>query len=453
MKMSNVTLLTAIFIATAFTSCSSDDGGGGNSSSSGSCDGRDYRAVQIGSQVWMAENLNCNVRGSNCYNNLESNCAKYGRLYNWSAAKSACPDGWHLPSDAEWESLITAVGGYSVAGRKLKAIEYWGFSGFDEDKGTDEYRFSALPGGYGDSGGSFHGAAPDNGPDYGYWWSNTEYNATEALYRVMENHSTGVFTGNKDKKTFYSVRCLQNGSSTVKVSSSSIASSSSIVKVSSSSVVSSSSTVKVSSSSVASSSSTIPSSSSLSLCAGFTEETTREHYEKNKAQFCDERDGQKYVYVIIGNQIWMAENLNYNASGSVCYDKLASNCTTYGRLYLYAKTVCPSGWHLPSDAEWDAFMTAVGGTSTAGKKLKAKSGWNSNGNGTDDYGFSALPGGYGKSDGSFDSVGNIGLWWSASEYNNDVVAYSHRMRYSIDGIELNSSPRTTSLFSVRCVKN
>jgi uncharacterized protein (TIGR02145 family) len=97
----------------------------------------------------------------------------------------------------------------------------------------------------------------------------------------------------------------------------------------------------------------------------------------------------------------MAENLNIKTDGSWCYDNDESNCDKYGRLYNWnaAKTACPAGWHLPSREEWGNLAKAAGGTGEygtggkAGKKLKAKSGWDNKGNGTDDYGFSVLLGG------------------------------------------------------------
>jgi len=134
-----------------------------------------------------------------------------------------------------------------------------------------------------------------------------------------------------------------------------------------------------------------------------------------------------YVYsggtVKIGNQTWMARNLDRATTNSVCYNNSADSCAKYGRLYNWndAKTACPSGWHLPTNAEWDALMTAVGGSSTAGRKLKSTSGWYNNGNGTDDYGFSALPGGHGNSDGNFDYAGYYGYWWSATEDSADYA--------------------------------
>jgi len=119
----------------------------------------------------------------------------------------------------------------------------------------------------------------------------------------------------------------------------------------------------------------------------------------------DSRDGEKYKTVRIGKQTWMAENLNYNATGSKCYDNKPVNCDKYGRLYNWsaAQSACPVGWHLPSDSEWTRLTDFVG--SSAGKKLKSTRDWNKNGNGTDEYGFSALPGGNGNSNGYFDNVG------------------------------------------------
>jgi len=167
----------------------------------------------------------------------------------------------------------------------------------------------------------------------------------------------------------------------------------------------------------------------------------------------DPRDGKKYKIVTIGSQTWMAENLNYNAIGSKCYDNQESYCQKYGRLYNWstAMKACPKGWHLPSDTEWNILMTAVGGFSTAGKVLKATDGWNSNGNGQDKYGFSALPGGYGDSDGNFDYVGNFGYWWSSS----DLVAnsaYRRSMLYGYEYVYCTSNGKGY-LYNVRCIKD
>jgi len=171
--------------------------------------------------------------------------------------------------------------------------------------------------------------------------------------------------------------------------------------------------------------------------------------------------GQSYKTVKIGNQTWMAENLNYTpaAGNSFCYDNSTANCTKYGRLYDFetAKKVCPSGWHLPSNAEWTTLINYIGESTAAGAKLKAKNGWNDyegvSGNGTDDYGFSALPGGYGVSDGSFSflNVGETGDWWSSTEDGSEYI-YSWSMIYFGEGVGM-SFTATIYLYSVRCLQN
>ena len=179
------------------------------------------------------------------------------------------------------------------------------------------------------------------------------------------------------------------------------------------------------------------------------QEAYKEKYcfeNKNKCTyFTDARDNQQYAYVVIGEQTWMAENLNYEAVGSMCYNNLDSNCDIYGRLYNWetAKTVCPSGWHLPSNAEWDVLVTYAGG------EMSATSGWYSN-SGTDQYGFSALPGGYGYSSGSFSLVGSSGYWWSATGGNA-----SHADLYIIYGSDrmYRNVFSKSNLYSVRCMKD
>ncbi|MDR2581108.1 MAG: hypothetical protein LBC85_08970 [Fibromonadaceae bacterium] len=190
----------------------------------------------------------------------------------------------------------------------------------------------------------------------------------------------------------------------------------------------------------------------------------------------DSRDGKTYKTVVVGSQTWMAENLNYEVSGSACYDNNPSNCVTYGRLYNWATAmglastcnssscasqvqsmqqgVCPVGWHLPNSAEWTALMNHVG--SNAGTKLKANSNlWLSNGSGTDDFGFSALPGGRGG--GGFVFVGNCGFWWSATEASGSLSTRNNEAGFRRMGNDLLGCMMETGnkgrLFSVRCLKN
>jgi uncharacterized protein (TIGR02145 family) len=179
--------------------------------------------------------------------------------------------------------------------------------------------------------------------------------------------------------------------------------------------------------------------------------------------FTDERDGAAYKTAKIGGKTWMAQNLNFEAGESWCYDENSARCATLGRLYTYdaAKTSCPAGWHLPSRAEWDNVGQTAGGSRApdddgnvdwngAGKKLKSKSGWGS-GNGTDAYGFAALPGGYRAYDGDFDHLDIYGSWWT-SETAGDGKAYRRRLNNNNDDLyELTND--TDNGFSVRCVKD
>ena len=180
--------------------------------------------------------------------------------------------------------------------------------------------------------------------------------------------------------------------------------------------------------------------------------------EKAKASvstFKDSRDGKTYKKVTIGAKTWMAENLNYAANSSVCYENNTGNCEKYGHLYNWeaAKKACPAGWHLPSDAEWTTLTDNVGGKDIAGKKLKSTAGWNENGNGSDEYAFSALPGGDGISDiDFFDYADSLGNWWSATEYDADG-AYNRRMSYDSDEVVVWGNGYKTRLFSVRCVQD
>ena len=169
--------------------------------------------------------------------------------------------------------------------------------------------------------------------------------------------------------------------------------------------------------------------------------------------FKDSRDGKIYKTVKIGSLVWMAENLNFAAEGSVCYDNDPANGDKYGRLYNWetALKACPAGFHLPSDDEWTALVNAVGGASRAGTKLKSTEGWNEDGNGTNDFGWSALPGGNGYSDGDFDGAGYYGYWWSATEDDADYVW--NRDMYCDNEFVGRDDYYKTYLFSVRCVED
>jgi len=165
-------------------------------------DGKVYKIVKIGRQTWFAENLNYDTARSVCYDNKAENCAKYGRLYNWETALKACPAGTHLPTDDEWKTLVDYSGVRKKAGTKLKSSTGWN-SYKDVPTGTDEYGFSALPGG-----GSNTGIRSHHPGSVGYWWSATAWD--DALIWYMGAGSEGVIRDNGDKINLFSVRCVLN---------------------------------------------------------------------------------------------------------------------------------------------------------------------------------------------------------------------------------------------------
>jgi uncharacterized protein (TIGR02145 family)/uncharacterized repeat protein (TIGR02543 family) len=202
-------------------------------------------------------------------------------------------------------------------------------------------------------------------------------------------------------------------------------------------------------------------SASVTVTANFTQTGIL-----GEGTFTDMRDNKTYRYVVIGigGPTWMAENLNYEtSSGSWCYDGSADNCAKYGRLYDWntAMSVCPNGWHLPSRDEWVTLAKTAGGTGmygdggTAGEKLKSKSGWNITGvggNGTDDYGFSALPGGYRNYFGNFYNAGDNGYWWTATEDWGGSAYYRVMSSYG-DDVGESSGNKSNGDSSVRCVRD
>jgi len=209
--------------------------------------------------------------------------------------------------------------------------------------------------------------------------------------------------------------------------------------------------------------------------------------------------GQNYKTVTIGKQVWMAQNLNYDVPGNytdLCYSNVSANCAKYGRLYNWAtamalppecnssplddkkcviktpyhRGICPEGWHIPNVEEWNILMRF------GEKRLRAKSGWNSYvhdpccghecipgctkkpvtmpGNGTDDYGFTALPNGSGyQLEGklTFGGVGYGGLWWTASELSNNSAYRS--VITNDDNYEGDDCDDKGNLFSVRCLRD
>ena len=213
-------------------------------------DGKTYKTTKIGTQTWMAENLNYNADGSVCYRDKIENCVKYGRLYDWETAMKVCPAGWHLPKNEEWDILINYVGHTG----KLKKVNSWpsaytlentlGFmvlsGGFSvalvgniicpecylisrvivgssllistvlflipsEQVVDDDYGFSALPGGNAEPNAKFkkidiHGA----------WWNATEKNSSNAHCKLIHFAQHEAISTNYNKSFLLSVRCVMD---------------------------------------------------------------------------------------------------------------------------------------------------------------------------------------------------------------------------------------------------
>ena len=186
--------------------------------------------------------------------------------------------------------------------------------------------------------------------------------------------------------------------------------------------------------------------------------------------FVDDRDGQVYRSVKIGEQVWMAKNLNYAVDSSYCYEDSLENCQKYGRLYAtrdIAKSACPAGWHLPDNSEFKSLIAsadgrdlASGDDNMAGKALKSKSGWRNmnngnDGNGTDSWGFSALPAGY-KTVSSFFNMKLSAKFWSSTGQKGDD--YYLNITYSSDEGSLwvsifSAQDNLSDSYSVRCVRD
>jgi uncharacterized protein (TIGR02145 family) len=159
-----------------------------------------------------------------------------------------------------------------------------------------------------------------------------------------------------------------------------------------------------------------------------TSTTIEQSKSGTSGTFTDSRDGKVYKWVTLkdGEQ-WMAENLNYEINGSYCYDDNASNCNKYGRLYTWAvaKKACPSGWHLPSDAEWGRLAVIYGGYYDYGSsknKGNPKSSYKALMDGGSS-GFAALLGGNRHADGSYNKLGKYGGYLSSTEKNSDYAMY------------------------------
>ena len=433
-------------------------------------DGQTYKTVKIGHQWWMAENLNyayllsteSRDSSSFCYNNSPENCEKYGRLYPWGAAidsagtfgiagkgcdpektcvlrypvRGICPEGWHLPNETEWFVLIDALNGLHRAGWKLKSTSGWK----DEGNGIDGFSFTALP-----AGGSVGSEIEyqHEGEEANFWTSSRNdlgmpTQITTYYYNGGVSRSAAVTPAN-------SIRCIKDDESLLDES-------------------------------------------------GYLESVTYaipcKTVEEDNCEYgtmTDERDGQIYKTVKIGDQWWMAQNLNFAYlqptseldSSSFCYDDSPSGCEKYGRLYLWSAAmdsaglygekgkgcgygkvcsrssgsvqgVCPKGWHLPDSTDWNTLYAAVGGFMFSGKYLKDTTDWKRNSS-TDAFGFSILPAGFRYAKGGYNYMYEYAYFFSSTELDSGKVSDAY-FRYDNDHVIGNDVAKNLGV-SVRCLKD
>lgn len=397
-------------------------------------DGNQYETVTIGSQVWMAENLaylpavNALTTSSSTephyyvygYNGTDIDAAKattkatniyttYGVLYNWPAALTACPEGWHLPTDAEWTTLTDYLGGEDVAGGKMKeaGTQHW----INPNIGaTNACGFTTLPG----------GCLTTNFYDLnygGYFWSSSVNDIHNAWYISLSNYNTNVSCASDKMHVGFSVRCVKDNFNTQPTVVTGWVNNITFTTATCVGFVTSTGGNSVTASGVCWSTSENPTISNSKTTDGAALGTYTSHitglspnttyYVRTYATnakgtsygqqrsfityntLTDSRDGNIYKTVSIGDQVWMAENLAYlpevSPSSSGSYDepyyyvfgyestnvsaaKATTNYTTYGVLYNWpaamngasssnsnpsgVQGICPDGWHLPSDEEW-----------------------------------------------------------------------------------------------------
>ncbi|MCQ2063332.1 MAG: hypothetical protein MJY99_08350 [Fibrobacter sp.] len=407
-------------------------------------DGQVYKTVQIGDRRWMAENLRFKLKGTYCYDKNEANCWHYGRLYTWAAAMrlvdyfndksvkeylaelkkknkryhDVCPNGWHVPTNKEWFRLKYFVGrkGRSDGvGLSLKSKDGWERE-LRMPFGTDEFGFNAKPGGERNFVGSFMelGSAAE-------FWSSKEYDNSGAYFWRLGYDSRNFESFLDAKETAVSVRCI--------------------------------------------------------------EDKVYEYKEPPPppppvvvAQVVTVQEKKVYT-VHIGDQVWMAKNLNEDVPGSFCYADDKAMCEKYGRLYTWAaamglsedysskaakdsihrnhRGVCPVGWHIPSIFDFErlnAYIQDIDDAIGVGANLKARDVWTETENslpGENGFGFSALPGGYRLDLMSFTGIDSVVGFWSSSE-KDSISSLLWSLHINSDDL-LRDSSNKVAAFSVRCL--
>jgi len=443
------------------------------------------------------------------YNNDANNLATYGYLYNWYAVDSAaglCPSGWHVPTDDEWTTLTDGLGGMSVAGGAMKSSA----SDTPSWNGTNSSGFSALPGGL-----RFTDSFASEG-NYGYWWSASPFSYYAWYRYIVSDYGlVGRYSDTqrygfsvrcvRDAAAVSSASAPTVSSAAASDLAETTATLNGTVDADGGDAVTATGFVWGTDALLSGASNASGSATSGGITAaltGLTGGTTYyfSAYATNgqgtdygdtlsftttpavAAFTCGTStvtfDGHDYSTVEIGTQCWFAENLRTTqyADGSAipevtdgttwtttndgaraAYNNDANNLATYGYLYNWyavdsAAGLCPTDWHVPTDEEWTALTTELGGESVAGIKMKSSSTDSPSWDGDNSSGFSALPEGFRhNSNGNFYLEGSNGYGWSASP---DGTSHAwNRSLNSVAGSVYRDYNDLRYGFSVRCLRD
>jgi len=501
-------------------------------------DGNIYHAVVIGTQTWMLENLKTtkyhdgtvisnitdnttwtNTGAAYCwYNNDVANKAIYGALYNWYAVdpssngnKSICPNGWHVPTDAEWIILTNFLGGETFASGKMKEIgtTHWTSPNTEADNSSG---FTALPGGSR----NYVDGLFNNLGSYGNLWSSIASDASNAWFRYLRYYDAYAVRIDNNKKNGHSVRCLKGITVFLPTLTTTLITSITQTSASSGGNITNDGGASVTARGICYSTSANPTlansitingngnGSFISPMTGLNANTT--YYVRayattsagtaygnevsfstntNSGTTVTDVDGNVYNTVTIGTQVWMKENLKttkYNdgtlisyitdntawttAGAAYCWynNDATTYKATYGALYNWyaidpanngTKNVCPVGWHVPTDDEWTILITYLGGETVAGGNMK-ESGtthWVTPNTGANNsIGFTALAGGYRFDvDGTFVHIDRYCDWWSSNAFGANY-AWSYYLWYE-NTMALRGYAGKQYGASVRCIRD
>lgn len=444
-----------------------------------------------------------------CYNDLFSNCEVYGALYQWNEVmayqntpgmQGICPESWHIPTDDESETLIIYLGGAAVAGGKLKEE---GYTHWDPPNtgATNESGFTALGGGFRTLTGTFQSQKKST-----YFWSSTEVNATNTWYRNLDFLYASAGHYNDSKNYGLGLRCIRNTNSAPVQPSDPNPADGAInqpVNATLSWACADPDNDPLTYDIYFGSTNPPPAVASgqpqSTYNPGTLEYNTTffwkivvhdDHGNSTEGPvwsfstgvwtcgdpITDDRDGQLYSTVEIGTQCWMAEDMNIgnmvlgNAGQfnngvleKYCYGNDPAYCAIYGGLYLWNEAmqyvttpgtqgICPDGWHIPADADWNVMVNYLGGPNVAGAAMKEAglSHWISpNAGATNASGYTGLPGGL-WTGGSFINLGMLNYVWSSNEFWDPFYAYDIRLVWNNTTAYLLNDTKLYG-FSVRCL--